>query len=131
MSDRKRVMKFFSKPSLTRQEFKQECDLGYVLSKFARTPEGLAAMRNAQGFAQGLRFEDVSDVPDFRTCRDIARRAEEHFMALPATLRRRFDNDAALFVDFVQDPKNLDELRALGLANPASPVSSEPGTSST
>ena len=127
MSERKRVMKMLCKPSLTRQEFKNECDLEIVLGKFAKTPEGSQALRNAQGFAEGLRFEDVSCVPDFRSCRDIARRAEEHFMALPAQIRRRFDNDAAAFVDFVQDPANLEELRTLGLANSAAPVSS-PGT---
>jgi len=116
--DRPRVQKFFNKPSLTRQEFKQDCDLGLLLKRFGRTPEGKRALESAYGFAQNLRFEDVSAVPDFRTARDAVNAANERFMALPALLRRRFNNDPAEFLDFALNPSNLDEMRALGLAKP-------------
>lgn len=119
MKTRERVQKVFSKPSLTRQEFKQDCDLALLLKKFGRTPEGQAALRNASGYAQNARFADVSAVPDFRAARDIINAAQADFMALPAIVRRRFNNDAAEFLDFVQDPKNLDEARSLGLCKPA------------
>lgn len=118
MSDRVRVQKFFTKPSLTRQEFKEECDLGLILKRFSRTPEGRSALANAQGFAEGCRFDDVSAVPDFRAARDAVIAANGKFMALPAIVRRRFDNDPALFLDFMSNPSNLDEARRLGLAKP-------------
>lgn len=127
---RERVQKFFSKPSLTRQEFRDECDLGLLLKKFGRTPEGRAALTNAQGFAEGCRFDDVTAVPDFRAARDAVNAANASFMALPAVVRRRFDNDPASFLDFLQNPSNLDEARRLGLCKPAvsvpevSPISS-------
>lgn len=113
-----RVQKFFNKPSLTRQEFKEECDLSLLLKRFARTPEGLAALQNAQGFVANARFEDVSNIPDYRTALDQVNLANESFMSLPAVVRRRFDNDPANFLDFVSNPANLDECRALGLAKP-------------
>lgn len=117
---RPRVQIFFDDcPSLTRQEFKDECDLGKILERFRRTPEGEEAFRSASGFAEECRFDDVSCVPDFRASRDTIIAAEAKFMALPPMVRRRFDNDAAAFLDFVQDPKNLDEARALGLCKPA------------
>lgn len=112
--DRKRVQKFFTLPSKTKQEFKDDCDLGKIIKRFSKNPEGLQALLNA---SPG-RFEDVSNIPDYRTYRDILNRAEASFMALPAIVRKRFGNDAASFVDFCKDPKNLGELRTLGLARP-------------
>lgn len=118
MSQRPRVQKFFTKGSKTRQEFKQECDLGYILKKFGKTPEGRAALANAQGFAEGCQFCDVSRVPDFRAARDAVIAANEKFMALPAIVRRRFDNDPALFLDFMSNPANQAEAVSLGLCKP-------------
>lgn len=116
MVERIRYQKFFSKPSLTRQEFKDEADLGKTIKRFAKTPEGRRAIMNAQ-VAPG-RYEDVSSVPDYRTALEQVELANRRFMALPALVRKRFDNDAALFLDFCSDPRNLPELRKLGLANP-------------
>lgn len=119
VKQRPRVKTVFSGPSLTRQEFKDECDLALTLKRFGRTPEGQAALRNAQGFAEGCRFGDVSAVPDFRAARDAVNAANAKFMALPAIVRRRFDNDPAAFLDFMSNPDNLDEARSLGLCKPA------------
>jgi len=108
--------------SLTRQEFKDECDLAKILQKFGKTPEGRAALQNAQGFFEGSRFEDVSGIPDFRTARDMVNEANAKFMALPAKLRRRFDNDPAQFLDFCSTPGNEVEARELGLLKPIEPT---------
>ena len=115
---RPRVQKFFNKPSKTRQEFKAECDLGLILKRFAKDPEGLRALLSVQESVP-QRFEDVTAIPDYRTALDAVNSANAKFMALPAIVRRRFDNDAAQFLDFCQNPANLDELRKLGLAKPA------------
>lgn len=117
---RPRVQKFFTKPGLTRQEFKQDCDLGLIIKRFQRTPEGRAALANASGFAEGCRFGDVSAVPDFRAARDAVIAAQAKFMALPAIVRRRFGNDPAEFLDFMQNPANADEALSLGLIKPVS-----------
>lgn len=126
---RKRVQKFFTKPSLTRQEFKQECDLALTLKRFGRTPEGKRALQNASGFAEGAQFRDVSVIPDFRAARDAINAANASFMALPPIVRRRFGNDAAEFLDFIQNPANQEEARALGLCNlqkaPEAPLESK------
>jgi len=124
-----RVQKQFLKPSLTRQEFQSECDLGLIMKRFGKTADGRFALQNSRGFTEGLHFDDVSMVPDFRAARDIVMRSNDRFMQLPAALRKRFDNDPAMFVDFVTNPDNLDECRALGLAKPkveAEVVKSDP-----
>jgi len=130
---RPRVKKVFKKPSLTRQEFKQDCDLGLILKRFGKTPEGQHALRNAQGFVEGLQFGDVSSVPEYRQYRDIVNAAEAKFMALPAIVRRRFDNDPAQFLDFMADSRNKEEGIRLGLIKPQveSPVKAADAASST
>lgn len=112
----KRVIYHFDEPSLTRQEFKDECDLQKIIARFSQSPEGLEALQKASEFVSG-RFDDVSEVVDYRTALDQIKRAEEAFMRLPVDLRKRFDHDPAGFLDFVDDPKNVDELRTLGLLN--------------
>lgn len=128
----KRVMFHFDDPSLTRQEFKDECDLGKIVARFSATPEGREALEMARNYVSS-RFEDVSQVTDFRTALEQVNAANEAFMRLPAKVRTRFENDPARFLDFVDDPKNVDELRALGLLESKTdqvkaPISKESGT---
>lgn len=113
----KRVMFHFDDPSLTRQEFKDECDLGKIIARFSASPEGREQLEMARGFISS-RFEDVSDIPDYQTALNHVKLADEAFLRLPPLVRTRFDNDPARFLDFVDDSRNLDELRAMGLANP-------------
>jgi hypothetical protein len=48
------------------------------------------------------------------------RAAEEAFMAMPASVRSRFHNDAGELVNFVSDGRNREEAVKLGLVVPAS-----------
>lgn len=124
----KRVMYHFDGPSLTRQEFKDECDLEKMIKRFSATPEGREALQRAQNFVGG-RYEDVSSVPDYREAIELVKRADEAFEGLPSDIRKRFDHDPAKFIDFVDDPKNREELVSLGLvAKPADSVVKEPET---
>jgi phage internal scaffolding protein len=113
----KRVQYFCEGPSLTRQEFRDECDLGKIIARFSMTPEGQEALMKAQGYLDA-RFEDVSGVVDYQTALEQVKAADEAFMRLPAIVRTRFDNDPAKFLDFVDDPKNGDEMIKLGLRAP-------------
>ena len=47
---------------------------------------------------------------------DQINRSKAVFEALPSVLRKRFDNDPAKFLDFVQDSNNSKELVEMGLA---------------
>lgn len=113
----KRVIFHFDDPSLTRQEFKDECDLGKIVARFSSTPEGREALEAARGYVES-RFEDVSQVTDFRSALETVEAANAAFMRLPAQVRTRFDNDPAAFLDFVDQPGNEAELVSLGLLSP-------------
>lgn len=64
-------------------------------------------------------YSDVSDIADYKTSLERLHAAEEMFLSIPARLREKFDNDPGNFIEYSLNPDNLDELRELGLAEPA------------
>lgn len=115
---RKRVLKCFDKPSLTKQYFKDECDINKLVKKFCDV--GSLHAQTLQGHASG-QYGDFSEIPDYRSALDQVRRAGESFNALPAVVRARFQNDIAGFLDFCHDERNAEELRAMGLLKDPAP----------
>lgn len=111
---RPRIQLFCLDPSLTKQEFKDECDLAMTLDRFKRTPEGREVLRNLpESF--GGQFGDFSEIPDYQTAQNAIIKATKSFDALPAMVRTRFGNDAATFMDFCGDANNVPEMRKMGL----------------
>jgi len=75
----------------------------------------------------GLAYRDMTVVPDFQTAMNVIAESRSSFQQLPAALRAKFDNNPDKFVSFVHDPRNLDDLVALGLATKVvPPVAPEP-----
>ena len=100
-----------------KQSFKAECDINNIMAKYQKTGllDHVQKHGAEYGFATALDFTDAMFV--------IAK-AETMFNELPSSTRTRFDNDAAKFLDFVQNPDNLDEMQELGLAETPIPGSS-------
>nr|QJB20403.1 MAG: internal scaffolding protein [Microvirus sp.] len=98
-----------NEPSLTQQNMLVECDINNIMKKYAITGE-ITHVNSITG-----QFGDFSDIRDYQTSLNIVIAADEAFMALPAYLRERFENDPAKFLDFVHDDKNRDEAIELGL----------------
>lgn len=119
--ERKRYPIVFDQPSLTKQSFKDECDVNFILAKYERT--GLVDhISRFQGD-----YSDVTDTVDLHTALNIVRDANDAFASLPSNIRKRFNNDPAHFMDFVSDPENRDEMISLGLiSDPGQPVRSGP-----
>ena len=61
-------------------------------------------------------YADVSNSVDYHKALNLILNANDQFMSLEAEIRARFENDPAKFMDFVHDPKNVDEMIELGLA---------------
>lgn len=101
-------------PSLTRQEFADDCDINKLMERYEKT--GVINHFN-RGEPQ---YVDLTELPpDFQTALAILSDATAAFMQLPAHVRKEFDNDPNLFVEFASDPKNIDKMREYGLAPPA------------
>lgn len=96
--------------SRTRQEFKVESDINTIIERFGIGENPITA----QKWVTNL---DISDsVDDYQTAMNQLVAASSQFNSLPAKLRSRFDNDPSLFVNFVSDSSNLQEMIDLGLA---------------
>lgn len=97
-------------PSVTRQSFRDQCNVNVIVEKYQRTGV-LPAVNAMRG-----RFADVTGL-DFQTALDLVSSAEAAFRELPGLVRKRFSNDPAAFLDFVQNPEHAEELVAMGLAS--------------
>lgn len=92
----------------TRQSDLQMSDINTIMAKYQKTGE--LPTKGREAF-----FANVSEMPDFRTALDMVHAAEDAFMSLPASMRARFENDPAKFLDFTTNPANRDELVSMGL----------------
>lgn len=71
-------------------------------------------------------FGDWDPSIDMRVALDRARIAEQHFMALPADIRSRFNNSSLELYKWAMDPKNEEEAYKLKLLAPK-PIQAPPG----
>lgn len=101
----------FLEPSMTQQHMKTECDVNHIVAKWNKTGL-LEHVRDSEGS-----YGDFNSV-DYKTACDLVLRAEESFSSLPSSIRARFENSPALFMDFMHDPDNRDEIISMGLTKP-------------
>jgi hypothetical protein len=102
-------------PSMTRQEFRDECDINVLMSKYDAHviggPGNLGPMVPV--------YFDFADLPqDLMSYMEFMSGAEKAFMTLPAVVRKHFDNSALDFVAYASDPGNIAQMREWGLAAP-------------
>lgn len=101
----------FTYPTMAQQHFKDECDVNNILRKYETT--GLLT-HVANGTPS---YGDFSSVLEFMDAQNILIAAQDAFDALPASLRKRFDNDPAVMLSFLEDPNNREEAEQLGLVS--------------
>lgn len=110
-------------PTKTRQSEKDSADINVIVKRFAA--QGVISLNSKPGL-----FLDVSEMGDYREAVEQVRQADEFFMQLSSAVRKRFDNDPAVFLDFVSNPENRDEMAKLGLLGdvpvPEVPVEASP-----
>lgn len=102
----------YFEPSLTRQEFAEECDINTIMARYEASG-AISHVNRAEPM-----YLDTTGYPDLQGAMDQFREASAAFNALPAIVRREFDNDPQKFVDFASDPENVERLRGWGLAAP-------------
>lgn len=104
-----------SVPSMTQQQFKDEADINYIVSMYDSS--GVMPTFHGDGQSAQPVFGDFASLPD--NAQEMYNRmieAKNNFDSLPLEVRKRFNYDPAAFLDFVDNPENLDELVAMGLA---------------
>lgn len=107
----KRVALYCEDPSLAVQSQKDEADINTIVRNF-----GVTGTVNVPSVLPS--YGDFDGVDDYRSALEAVKGAEAAFMTVPANIRERFHHDPQAFLEFCENPKNLPELRSLGLANP-------------
>lgn len=109
-------------PSLTKQSFKDECDINNIVKSFRTVQDIINLTENGR---KGV-FTDLPDPFQYQDGLNLVIQAQASFDALPSGLRNRFENDPAQFLAFMTNPANQDEMIKLGLATDNRPPPTTP-----
>ncbi|AXL15307.1 internal scaffolding protein [Microviridae sp.] len=94
--------------SMTKQSFKDECNINKIMDKFQKT----GAINH---YASHEPTYGDATPGDLLNAQLIISNANSMFEELPSSIRKKFDNDPAKFLEFVQDERNQEEMIELGL----------------
>lgn len=95
----------------TKQSFKAECDINNIMAKYQKTGVLDFARKNEPRYGDCIGAE-------YNAAMLVVAGARSMFEGLPSSTRAFFDNDPALFLDFVDDPANYSKMAAMGLLVP-------------
>lgn len=93
----------------TKTDQKDSTDINKIMAKYEQ--DGTILHRAKQTPT----FGDFTSATDFMSAVLQVKEAEAQFSQLPAKIRDRCRNDPAVFLDWVYDPANAEELAELGL----------------
>lgn len=94
---------------LTEQSHKESCDMRFIMRKYEK--EGIVQHVSKYKGTYG----DFVNQPDFQTAMNIIAEASSMFETVPSRIRAQFYNDPGRFLEFVQDPRNIDAMKKMGL----------------
>lgn len=94
--------------SLALQSAEEESNINTIVRRFGLTGELPTDVKLPQ-------TGDFTNIPDFHTAMNIVRKTQEEFLRVPAEVRARFGNDPQAFMNFIEDDRNRDEARRMGL----------------
>lgn len=98
--------------SRTKQCFKDEVNINTIARKIRRS--GVLPFKGPEDTI----FQDLTGVTDFKEAMDRVTSIQQTFDSLPAVIRTKFGNNPADILKYLQDPKNEEEARNLGLLRP-------------
>jgi len=108
---RRRVQTPVGTRTKTEQQHENECNINTIMRKM-----------HAQGiiphYETGGNFGDFTSIDDFQTAQNRIIAANNDFMALPAELRAKFDNDPGQLLQFLENPDNREACQEMGLLAP-------------
>lgn len=101
----------FSKPSLTQQHFKDECDINHIVATYQET--GIMPQGNREPL-----FGDFAGIPtSFQESQNLFKEAQDKFYSLPSDLRKMLDNSPQKLLEFMSNPANTEACVKFGLFN--------------
>lgn len=113
----------FHEPSLTQQQFKDECEIESLL-KAHNLSQVMGILNNHN---QQPLYGDVSEIPDFHASQNHVARATEYFEGLPSDVRSRFNNSLSEFLTTLNDPDSREALTEMGVLKAADKAADNAG----
>lgn len=101
---------------LTEQSHKDEVNINQIIRRHGIDLIQKTAMLRAPD----MQWDDVTG-NDFQEAMFKVTKAQQTFDQMPSELRKKFDNNPAKFLDYVQNKDNLPEMVEMGLAHPPAP----------
>lgn len=95
--------------SRAKQSFKEESDINTIMAKYMKTGVLEHVKENAG------QYMDLPVGVDYQASMNIVIAAGEAFDSLPGSVRRRFENNAVQFLEFMDDPEMIEESVEIGL----------------
>lgn len=99
-------------PSLTDQQYKQECDLNFIVNQYVKT--GTPIPQSPVSYA------DLTSVEDYQDALLTVSTYKTAFELLPAEERERFEGKVEKYLEFIVNPANLKESYEKGYVDPGS-----------
>jgi phage internal scaffolding protein len=97
----------------THQSFRNEANINTIMAKAYKTGQMPIATHDIKA-----RFGDFSNIPDYQSAQNMIIHANNAFAELPSDIRKRFGNDPQELLEFLDNPKNHNEAREMGLLEP-------------
>lgn len=116
---KKRIAIVFKDDSKTEQSHRDDVNINNIMAK-ARRGQMSDYIREFEG-----KYGDTTSL-QYHEAQNIVAAANQMFEQLPSELRNKFENEPRLFLDFVQNPDNKEELIKLKLAKPEKPTDPPP-----
>lgn len=106
--------------NMTKQSFREECDINTIMGRYMRT--GHLPLNERQAA-----YLDV-EAMEYRDALDIVIGARDAFSSMTSEVRTRFRNDPAELLAFVNDERNREEAVRLGILKAPEDVTAPGGT---
>lgn len=87
--------------SLTKQSFKQECDINFIVNRFTQTGQLPTSIRNdgQYGYVPNMDLKDALD---------YVNELKDEFSSLTSEQQEMFDNDFVNYAQFLSDAEHID-----------------------
>lgn len=106
----RRIQKVFRGKSLTQGSDQKEADIHYILRQVQR---GVLQFNiDHEG-----KYGDFSGEIDLQKAHNIITAAATMWEEVPSSIRKQFENNSGIFVDFMTDDNNYDAIQEMGLDN--------------
>lgn len=101
-------------PTKTQQHFENEMNINTIVKRMLDKQGTIPLTPEEEGV-----WGDFTDIVSYQDAHEKVRKMDEVFMRLPSKIRNKFKNSRQKFMEFLFDPKNIEEAYELEILPPS------------